>query len=171
MGLIAKTIKSAIDGVWEITSELWPDFNKKARLVSSPGIQGIPLEDDECILIRIGSDMSKTAFIGTFHKEDIEPGEVIVYSRDANGDLIAKVYCDKDGNVTINADSDNAVRFSELKTAFDQLKSDFSSFVTTQYNLHMHPTAATGAASLPTITGSSSTADIDPAKIDTIKVP
>ena len=105
MGLIAKTIKSAIDEVLEITSELWPDFNKKSRFVSSPGIQGIPLEDDECILVRVGTDLSKTVFIGTFHKEDIEPGEVIVYSRDGNGNLIAKVYCDKDGNIFLQNDN------------------------------------------------------------------
>jgi hypothetical protein len=110
MGLIAKVIKSAVNEVWEITSEIWPKFNKRSRFVGTPGIQGIPLEDDECILITIGDDLTKTVFIGTFHKEDIKPGEIQMYSRDSNGDLIARVYCDKDGNIFL----ENASGFAKL---------------------------------------------------------
>lgn len=78
-----------------------------------------------------------------------------------------------DGDIIFNSGSDNAVRFSELKTGFDQLKQDFNKFVTTIYNVHVHPGVLSGGAStlITTNVGTSTTASIDNAKIDNIKVP
>lgn len=65
-----------------------------------------------------------------------------------------------DGQAEINGTGDHAVRFAELETAFNQLKSDFDA--------HMH----TGNLAAPTSPPlAPSTADISPAKIDTIEVP
>jgi len=68
---------------------------------------------------------------------------------------------------------DNMVRFNELKTAFDQLKSDFDN--------HVHTNASTGFSLVDSLAGAvsgstgsptvASTADIDPAKIEEIEVP
>jgi len=79
---------------------------------------------------------------------------------------------------------DFMARFNELKTGFDQLKSDFNTLVTT-YSTHTHlvnvtvnnilpgPSTAsgTGAAVPTTSPGTPSTASIDAAKIDEIEVP
>lgn len=172
MGLIGKVLKHVISDFILITNNvLAPKFDIESRYAGTPGIVGIPLKDDSCIIVQISEDLSKTVFIGTIQNQDINEGEVLVYSRDSNGNLKAKVYCDKDGNVVINDDTDNAVRFSKLKEAYDQLKSDFDNFVNITYNLHNHPTAPVGPVSVPSVTGSSSTGNIDPAKIDNVKVP
>ena len=71
------------------------------------------------------------------------------------------VWLKADGTLELNGSADNAVRFSDLKTAFDQLKSDF--------DLHNHPTAPVGPVSTPST--APSTADIDPAKVDEVKLP
>ena len=78
--------------------------------------------------------------------------------------------------IEINGDSDNAVRFSVLQTAFNQLKDEYDNFVT-NYLAHLHVSAAPGAdtsAPKPPIppleTPKVSTANIDPAKIDEVKV-
>jgi hypothetical protein len=76
-----------------------------------------------------------------------------------------------DGTVEINGNADFAVAYTDLKSAFDQLKSDFDTFVTTKYNLHNHPTAPAGPVSIPSVVGAASTADMSGAKLSTIKVP
>lgn len=174
MGLIGKVIKTAFEDFIEITSNvLAPKYDRVARYSGTPGIVGIPLKDDDSIIIQIGDDLSKMVFIGTLQNQDIAKGEVLIYSRDSDGNLKAKVYCDKDGNVTINDDSDNAVRFSELKSGFDELKSDFNSFVSSTYNPHVHTGVTPGPGSTGTTPsiGTSSVASIDNSKIDEIKVP
>jgi hypothetical protein len=62
------------------------------------------------------------------------------------------------------------VRFNELKSGFDQLKQDVNSFITTKYNLHQHVETG-GTTDVTVLTGTSSTASIDNAKITKIEVP
>lgn len=83
-----------------------------------------------------------------------------------------------DGDIELNGNTDFAVRYNVLKAQFDQLKSDFDTFVTTIYNTHIHITTATlGASPTPgviaptTSTGSASTADMSNAKVDNVLVP
>lgn len=104
-------------------------------------------------------------------------GEKLLYSTDADGVVKCKLFLDTEGNFIFNSGSDNAVRYSALETAFNQLKTDFENLVTA-YNSHIHITTATvGATAVPgvisptTSTGSPSTADITPSKIEEIKVP
>ncbi len=106
-----------------------------------------------------------------------EEGESIVYSV-SEGVVVARTYYKNDGDieiesigggtvnlrnsgtVEINGDSDFMVRFSALRTAFNQLKSDFDT--------HVHSGVVTGGnnTAVPTAV---SAADIDPAKIDNVK--
>jgi hypothetical protein len=64
----------------------------------------------------------------------------------------------KGSTVDLNGDDDNAVRFSVLETAFNQLKADF--------NAHTQ-TVSEGIALAPT----PSTADISGAKVDEVRLP
>lgn len=75
------------------------------------------------------------------------------------------------GILEVNGTTDFAVAYTDLKIAFDQLKSDFDTFVTVKYNLHNHPTAPPGVVSVPSVTGTSSTADMSAAKVATVKLP
>ena len=119
------------------------------------------------------SEMGKTIIIGYLNPDAIaEIGGHRMYSTDDSGDVQAEIYLRANGDAEINGDSDNMVRFSELKTAFDALRSDHNSLVTA-FNAHMHATAGTGPPVPPTpgagIPAQPSTADISGAKIDNVK--
>jgi len=81
-----------------------------------------------------------------------------------------------DGDVTINEGTDWAIQFTALKSAFDQLVSDINSLVST-FNAHQHnykPGTGSPIPTVPTVPptpGSSSSADMSGAKIESIKVP
>lgn len=82
------------------------------------------------------------------------------------------------GNVSINGaetviqnGTDYAVQYTALKSAFDTLKSDFNTFVTTVYNLHNHPTAPVGPVSVPSLPGTSSSADMSGSKVNDVRLP
>jgi len=70
------------------------------------------------------------------------------------------------GDIELNGDGDFVTAFNDMKTAFDQLVSDFDA--------HIHTTTATvgvgapGVISVPTIP---STADMTAAKVASVKVP
>jgi hypothetical protein len=74
----------------------------------------------------------------------------------------------------INGNTNNAVQYQALETAFNQLKQDFDNFVATVYGVHVHivttPDTINGTASPTTNQGVPSTADITGAKIANIKV-
>jgi hypothetical protein len=99
-------------------------------------------------------------------------GALELYSLDAAGTAkAAKVKLDNDGVVTINDGEDFAVQFSALEAAFNQLKSDLNTLIST-YNGHTHVAPAGGGATgAPSAPGVSSSADMSGAKIEGIKVP
>ena len=77
--------------------------------------------------------------------------------------------------IEIGGDTDFMVRFSELETAYNQLKDDHDALVST-FNAHIHITTATvGATPIPGVIAPTttmevpSTGDISGAKIDEIK--
>jgi len=72
--------------------------------------------------------------------------------------------------ILLNEGTDYAVKYEELKKAFDELKSDFNNFVNITYNLHNHPTAAPGAPSTPSVTGTQSSADMQQAKVEKVRL-
>lgn len=137
------------------------------------GVDAQPIED--CIAVYAQSGIKgKTVIIGYINKNAIaDVGEHRIFSTDADGAVQFYIHLKNDGTCDIGGDADNMVRFSELETAFNQLKDDHDTLVTA-FNAHMHPTAATGAPSPPTpvpnqIPAVPSTADISGAKIDEIK--
>lgn len=50
--------------------------------------------------------------------------------------------------------------FNYLVTQYNQLRTDFDTFVTVKYNLHNHPTAPVGPVSVPSVTGTATTAAV-----------
>lgn len=105
----------------------------------------------------------------------IEQGERETYSSDG-GERKAKIRWKKDGQIVLNDGGDTAVKYSELKTAFDQLKSDFDDLVNA-YNAHIHITTATigvggpGVIAPTTSAGAPTIADITPAESGTVNLP
>ena len=103
--------------------------------------------------------------------DGLDEGAYEIYSS-ASGAKAAKVNLDPGGDVTINDGTKSAVSFPQLKAQFDQLTSDFNSLVNL-YNAHVHPGVTTGPGSTAVTVslGSVSTASVDAAESDTIKVP
>jgi hypothetical protein len=91
----------------------------------------------------------------------VQAGEKKLYSQES-GAIKAYLYLLKSGILELNGNADFAVRFSDLETAFNQLKSD--------YNAHAHGGVDTGSGTSGG-TNTPSTADIAPAKVDTVKLP
>lgn len=144
------------------TGEASASKGETAQVYGLPGFISNPPAGIRGVRLRIGS---LDIIIGALNYQvslPADPGETKLYSTDADGAEQATHILKPDGTMEINGNSDFAVAFNDLKTAFDQFKSD--------YNAHVHTGVTTGAGSSGA-PAAPTTADIDPAKIDTIKVP
>lgn len=142
--------------------------------VSPYGIDSNPIKDMIALYGPTGEN-GKDTIIGYLNKNRIaEPGESRIFSTDAEGVLQTYILLkNADGIMEIGGNTDFMVRYSELASAFNELKSDHNSLVTA-FNAHMHPTAGSGPPSPPTpipssIPATPSSADISGAKIEEIK--
>ncbi len=102
---------------------------------------------------------------------DLVEGETAQYSKFGN-----EVRLNAAGEVVLNSGADFAVKYTELKAAFDQLKADFDGHVA-KYNSHTHVTTATvgaspvlGVLSPTTSQGAVSTADMTNSKAEKIRL-
>lgn len=91
-------------------------------------------------------------------------GERKIYSI-ASGAISAVAYFKSDGTLQLNNGSGTAVEFARLKSAFDQLVSDFNAH-THNYSIPLH-VSSTGPTAAPTAT----TADMTNAESKTVKLP
>ncbi len=138
--------------------------------VSPHGIDSVPYKDLIAVYGKTEST-GKTVVIGYLNKDRLaDVGENRLFSTDSNGQLSTYIWLKNDGTMEIGGDTDNMVRFSKLKDAFDELKNDFNNFVSTTYATHTHVSASPGSpTAVPVPLGTTSAANIDPAKIDEIK--
>jgi hypothetical protein len=154
-----------------------PDDVQIVELILPFGLDVYPPVGSKVFLDKAGESYKICMAVDDGIGPNTEEGESIVYSV-SEGAIVARTYYKnngdieiesvgggfvnirKDGSVEVNGDSDFMVRFSALQTAFNQLKSDFDT--------HIHSGVVTGGSntSVPTATSS---ADIDPAKIDNVK--
>lgn len=136
------------------------------------GVDAVPAKDAIAVYAETGVK-GKTIILGYLNKNALAAiGENRLFSTDADGAVKFAIHLKNDGTCEIGGNADNMVRYSELETAFNQLKSEHDDLVNA-FNTHMHATAAPGPPSSPTpgsgIPAMPSTADITPAKIDEIK--
>lgn len=97
--------------------------------------------------------------------DDLETGAKEIYSQNGSS-RAAKIRLNPDEEIIVNDGQDFAVKFNELKSAFDQLVQDF--------NDHIHTTTATVAAT-PTVgtispPTASSSASIDSSKVEKVRL-
>ena len=157
------------------TGEAQASKGETAQVYGQAGFISIPAKDVKGIRFRIGS---LDIIIGAFNYKvplPTNPGDSKVYSTDADGNEKATCKFLNDGTIEINGNADNAVAYTDLKTAFDQLKSDFDGLVTI-FNAHTHPFVGVGpgnpGTTAVTLTlDTPSTADMSGAKVDTVRVP
>jgi phage baseplate assembly protein V len=133
------------------------------------GITSNPPVGSEAVVLYVGGNKDHGVVIktdsGEFRIQPLESGEVCIYSQHGQ-----KILLDENGDIVFNDGTDFMVRFNELKTGFDQLVSDF--------NAHAHGGSVDSLAGpctiLPPTTAvppDSSSASIDSAKIEEIKIP
>lgn len=178
--IIFKYISSKVNSIGQLLVKhlgLGRDDVQESLQVSPYGLDSKPVKDT----IGVRSDTSEKGseiVLGYVIKNRVaKDGEFRTYATDSDGNEVAYTYMTNDGDLELNGNDDNAVRFSELKSGFDTLKTDLNSLITA-YNSHTHITTATvGASPTPgviaptTSTGASSTASVDSSKIDKVKLP
>ncbi|MHA1287295.1 MAG: hypothetical protein ACTSPB_07815 [Candidatus Thorarchaeota archaeon] len=178
--IISSTVKKNRDGdkkvllmEVEITD---PDDLQDVELMRMAGVDSNPPANSLCFIVQSGESWKIAVAVNDNIESAAGPGEHEIYSSDG-GVKKASAYFKSDGTLILNFGNDNAVRFSELETAFNQLKADHDDLVT-KFLAHIHTTTATiglgpavGVISPTIITDDPSTADIAPAKVESINVP
>ncbi len=130
------------------------------------GIDGNPLKDMVAICVQTGQD-GKTFVVGYLNKNQLaEPGELRLFSLDSTGAEKTYQFFKKDGTIEILGNTDNMVRYSALETAFNRLKGDHNTAVTSYNTFCAAVSLLTGIPFSPVAL---SAADITPAKIVEIK--
>lgn len=139
------------------------------------GIDSNPVKDMIAVY-GATSEKGKTVIIGYINKNALaEVGGTRLFSTDESGAVQATAYLRSSGDMELNGDADNMVRFSKLEEGFNTLKGDVNTLITT-YNSHIHITTATvgpsptpGVISPTTSTGTPTQATIASAKIENVK--
>lgn len=103
-------------------------------------------------------------------------GEKYLYSHDSNGTPLAYVYFRDDSTVEVNGTGDFAVRYNELKTAYDQLKADHDDLVNA-VNAHTHNDSLGSPTTPPLLPApwfpagvQPSTGDMTSSKVDNVRL-
>lgn len=140
----------------------------------APGFELNAANGEKLIIEQMGnSSRYLIAIAGT--NQNIQPnvdrGERRIYSVSSDGiEIKAIAKFKNDGTLELNGASDSAVLFSELKTAYDNLKADFNNLVSA-YNAHTHIASSFGApTTTPSSPGSASTASVDAAESADVKL-
>lgn len=141
---------------------------------SHTAAQIAPFGDDSCPVEGMKGveastdDLGQNVVIGYFNRSILaDKGEKRFYSLKADKTESFYIWLKNDGTCEIGGDTDNLVRYSELKEGFDKLKEDLNDLVL-KYNSHTHMVSEL-TSTATSLMGSSSTADISDSKIDELK--
>ena len=137
-----------------------------------------PALDSEVICGQVGNNPEDLIILAYYDEvaKVAQVGEKRIYST-KEGSLAANIYLNQEGVIDLNEGEDFAVKFNELKAGFDQLKTDFNSFASS-FNTHVHTTTSLGSPTTTPMGGAppipvtipSSTASVDNAKQEKIKL-
>ncbi|KKN55741.1 hypothetical protein LCGC14_0579510 [marine sediment metagenome] len=118
------------------------------------------------------SEKGKPVIIGYINKNQLaDIGEARIFSTDENGVLKTFIWLKNDGIIEIGGDVDNMVRFSELKTAFNEMQSDVNTLKTAISGWTPIPNDGGAALKVALATWFAATLveNIDDSRIDQIK--
>jgi len=149
--------------------------NITAEHFSSAGDDSHPLPKDSVVVVQIDGTGNGVVvgYLDPKNSQKAEKGEKRLYSRDENGDEKAEVWLKKNGEVVLNGGTDYAVKYEELKTAYDELKDDLNSHIA-----NWNTFAAAYVPGGPTVVGlpptadisNESTADMSGSKVELVRV-
>lgn len=133
MGRIARVIGfERLDEDDEKSLEVKIDPEGGALLIvpqfAMSGTDAPPLAEDYALTVSVPGD-SGQAVIGYLDSDNegvALGGEHRIYARDPDGTVAIAVHLKGDGTIEFGADTDNLVRYSELETAFELLKTQLT---------------------------------------------
>lgn len=137
-----------------------PDDVRTIQLMTQAGEDCNPADDSQVLIVNVTDSFALVIGADDGIVPSMNAGERKLYSV-AAGAIAAHMNLLNTGVIEINGNTDFAVKYNELKTAFDQLVSDFDS------HLHSGVTTGGGTSGPPT---ASSTADMSGAKVDEVKL-
>lgn len=159
--------------------------DRKTHLEAMPfGVDAVPVENIRAVVVQSATSEERIVLGYVNTNQEAEPGEYRIYSLGPDGETLATyMWLKTDGTIEIGGDARTAVKFQELKTAFDELKQDFNDLVDHVDN-HEHdgvivtvsggsggPAIGTpGSSNPPTSNATPSVADIDPAEQPNVKL-
>lgn len=152
-------VKNVLNGIGEIEDTEYP--NVRFQLLKGGTILFHNTETDEHGVVHGSGSYSIFDSDGNVYSYSV--GEIHSYN-DNGYTRIAE-----DGTIELNGNSDNAVRFSEVLSAFNQIVTDFNNLVTL-YNTHTHP-ATSGSTSPTSSQGTASSADISGSQVNDVFLP
>jgi hypothetical protein len=146
------TVDMSGDGVGDVTAEHY----------TPPGIDALPLPGDEAVVEEAegAGEGTVAKYQDLRNKSKAKGGEVRLYARDANGELVAEIWAQGNGDVEIKSIKAggkiilNGVEIDQdgnISTAGD-VKAAVTPAAYVSLAHHMHPTAGTGSPSPPTPT-------------------
>lgn len=167
--IISTTINNAGERIVKVL-RLGKKDVQEIHAVAPFGDDSNPPKDVRAVYMETGIK-GQAVLVGYINTEsEASEGERRFFAVDPNtGEVKTYIHLKNDGNLELNGNVDNAVRYQKLKDAMDQLKNDFNSFVSI-YNGHIHGSPA-GNTTTPTTPAIDTTFDISQSKIDNIKTP
>jgi hypothetical protein len=144
--------------------------------VSASGVDSQPIEGQKVLYLKTSNASEPVVLAVVNEIAEAKGGEIQIYSFDSKGKKKSYVFCKSNGNVELNGNGDNAVRYSKLELAFNELQAKFNTLLL-KYNSHTHPVpfaqaisaAATPLSSPTTSQSTPSIGQISLAKIDNLK--
>ena len=90
------------------------------------GLDSSPLENYTAIYAET-ANVGESLIIGYIQKKQLaNPGESRLFSLDSNGVLKAEIFCKSDGTIILNGGGFNSVRYENLNSELQQLKTDMN---------------------------------------------
>lgn len=173
---IVKTIASKVqDAYRHIKVQVMGKNDVQTPVEASPyGMDSNPVKDLAAIYAP-STVSGEPVIIGYLLKDRLaEVGELRLYATNASGALQNYIWLKADGTIEVGGEDDNLVRYSELETAFNDLKGTVNDLLGKWNNFCLDyvpgSPAMTGLpATLAASTIPDNTADISGAKIEEIK--
>jgi len=110
VGIIGKVLKAVSDTFTALTVETRKGFSEEPLLYSASGDDSVPCKDDRVLLVPAGGT-GEQVVAGVLNKsQGAKSGERILFARDENGKIVAKIKMLNSGNIEIEADGDCKVK-------------------------------------------------------------
>lgn len=150
MGVIGRVISTSLENGKRFIKALAFGKNDRRILeeVSPFGVDAVPVRGLRAVIMETATKGEEVCIGYINENQQSEEGEYRIYSVDENGLQATYLWLKADGTIEIGGDADTAVKFGPLKTAFDQLQSDYNDLAS-KVNANSNQIATFAAAYVP----------------------